>query len=224
MESWFQEFLYNDVRVLLIGAALFIGLLVFVLLAFGLRSHRHGAQGQANRTRGGETAGQKGQSPSIDVCVESTGETIDGEPAVLAPAPTPAAAEEKPIHVEPESHNEFVQEFDGQEQGGDLLAEAKHCNDLADKAFAAADLAQAREYYIKGLSKASLVDAPAVQAVSRMMLGDISKIEGDLTTACEHWQLARDLYARCNEKGKSAEVEGRMRENQCPTDWVLNEF
>ena len=68
------------------------------------------------------------------------------------------------------------------------------------------------------------MDAPEIQAVSRMMLGDISKVEGDLTTACEHWQLARDLYAECNEVDKSAEVEDKMRDNQCPTDWVLNEF
>jgi len=222
MGNWVQEFLYNDVRVVLLSAALFLGLLVFVLLATGLRSHRRAKLRQAEPIDTG--ARDRGDaSSSVGRLDEEDAQDVLGEVPV-DPVDPVTPVDEKAIQTGHESRNDLVQEIDGFEQGGNLLAAAKLCNGLADKAFDAADMEQAREYYLKGLSKASLVDAPEVQAVSRLMLGDISKVEGDLTTACEHWQLARDLYARCNKVDKSTEVEDKMRDNQCPTDWVLNEF
>ena len=218
MANWVQEFLYDDVRFLLIGAALFVGLLVFVLLTAGLRSRRRAPVQEAHRDQEDEPDENAPASLMATVGVEGTSETVAEVPV----APPPAIDEA--IERGPVSHNDLVEEIATLEQGGDVLAAAKLCNQLADMAFDASDMDQAREYYLKGLSQAGVVDAPEVQAASRVRLGDISKAEGDLTTACEHWQLARELYAGCDETGKAADVEGKMSDNQCPTDWVLNEF
>lgn len=61
-------------------------------------------------------------------------------------------------------------------------------------------------------------------AAGRLELGDIMAKEGDLTTACEHWQIARQIFWDHDAKAKQADVDQRMIANHCPTDWVLNDF
>ena len=61
-------------------------------------------------------------------------------------------------------------------------------------------------------------------AKARVLLGDMAKAKGDLSTACEHWQMARAMFYELNEKGEHASVETRMLKNGCPTDWVLTDF
>lgn len=62
------------------------------------------------------------------------------------------------------------------------------------------------------------------QAHARIALGDLCKAGDDPTTACEHWQLARDIFAKAGEHDHRKAAEARMRANGCPTDWVLNDF
>lgn len=61
-------------------------------------------------------------------------------------------------------------------------------------------------------------------AAARLELGDIMVGEHDLTTACEHWQIARQIFWDHGAKAEQAEVDRRMMANHCPTDWVLNDF
>lgn len=61
-------------------------------------------------------------------------------------------------------------------------------------------------------------------ADARLALGDLMREQGDLTTACEHWQIARGLLYELKNSGELAAAEKRMRQNGCPTDWVLNDF
>jgi hypothetical protein len=61
-------------------------------------------------------------------------------------------------------------------------------------------------------------------AAARLELGDIMAQENDLTTACEHWQIARQIFWDHGAKAAQAEVDQRMMANHCPTDWVLNDF
>lgn len=63
-----------------------------------------------------------------------------------------------------------------------------------------------------------------VHAVARIELGDIEAEAGDMTTACEHWQIARSLFHDMNERHELAATDARMRRAGCPTDWVLNDF
>ena len=61
-------------------------------------------------------------------------------------------------------------------------------------------------------------------AKARVLLGDMAQANGDLSTACEHWQMARALFYELDQKGDHASVEVRMLKNGCPTDWVLTDF
>jgi hypothetical protein len=61
-------------------------------------------------------------------------------------------------------------------------------------------------------------------AKARVLLGDLAQANGDLSTACEHWQMARALFYELDQKGDHASVEARMLKNGCPTDWVLTDF
>lgn len=63
-----------------------------------------------------------------------------------------------------------------------------------------------------------------LHAACRLELGDIVQAEGDLQTACEHWQMARSLFDDEQRAAEAAKCEKRMIQNRCPTDWVLNDF
>jgi len=70
----------------------------------------------------------------------------------------------------------------------------------------------------------SLHGPRAAHAAARLELAEVAYLSGDLTSACEQWQLARTAYLEDGEKELYARVEKRMRDNGCPTDWVLTDF
>lgn len=61
-------------------------------------------------------------------------------------------------------------------------------------------------------------------AEARLQLAEAAYVAGDLTGACEQWQMARDALYNDGQKEAHAQVEKRMRDNGCPTDWVLTDF
>lgn len=64
----------------------------------------------------------------------------------------------------------------------------------------------------------------AAHAAARLALAEAAHQAGDLTSACEQWQLARMAFQEGGDEVQHARVEKRMRENGCPTDWVLTDF
>jgi hypothetical protein len=65
---------------------------------------------------------------------------------------------------------------------------------------------------------------PSVHAAARLALGEAAHGAGDLTSACEQWQMARSAFLEAGDAKQHDRVEKRMRENGCPTDWVLTDF
>ncbi len=65
---------------------------------------------------------------------------------------------------------------------------------------------------------------PLIEAAARMELGDLASASGDLTTACEHWQMARSLFTQTQRVEHASAIETRMEAAGCPTDWVLTQF
>jgi hypothetical protein len=61
-------------------------------------------------------------------------------------------------------------------------------------------------------------------AAARLALAEIAVRSGDMTTACEHWQIARIAYSEAGAVAQSDSIDKLMRENGCPTDWVLTDF
>jgi hypothetical protein len=59
---------------------------------------------------------------------------------------------------------------------------------------------------------------------ARMQLADLAYGAGDLTSACEHWHLARGAFQAGGQTEEHARVEKLMRDHGCPTDWVLTGF
>lgn len=64
----------------------------------------------------------------------------------------------------------------------------------------------------------------ASHADARLQLAEAAFVAGDLTGACEQWQIARDALRDDGQKDAHARVDQRMRDNGCPTDWVLTDF
>jgi len=71
---------------------------------------------------------------------------------------------------------------------------------------------------------ASRMKASGIEAVARLELGDLCQASGDMTTACEHWQIARSLYGELKRATEATTVIKRMEKAGCPTDWVLTKF
>ncbi len=83
---------------------------------------------------------------------------------------------------------------------------------------------EAAELLRKCIRFASKLAMKEPHARARLELGDIARAGGDLTTACEHWQIARALFFELKEAHALSASEARMRQYGCPTDWVLNDF
>ena len=64
----------------------------------------------------------------------------------------------------------------------------------------------------------------SIHAEARLELAEVAYRCGDLTSACEHWQMARTALLDDGQREAHARVEQRMRDHGCPTDWVLTDF
>lgn len=89
------------------------------------------------------------------------------------------------------------------------------------EAGATADAAELLRKCIRGAASAELKQT---HAKARLALGDLAHASGDLTTACEHWQIARALFHELKQRHEHEAAESRMLRNGCPTDWVLTDF
>ncbi len=85
---------------------------------------------------------------------------------------------------------------------------------------------EARKFLHTALKQADKqrASAPLAAAEVRLSLAELEAAVGDLTSACEHWQLARDVFADAGARDRENAVDARMRDLQCPTDWILTEF
>lgn len=95
--------------------------------------------------------------------------------------------------------------------------------------FARAEMAEGRNDPAAGHLRSSVRAAArcrnaSVQAEARLELAELARAAGDLTTACEHWQIARSLFHELKQSARLGETERLMQTHGCPTDWVLNDF
>lgn len=104
-----------------------------------------------------------------------------------------------------------------------ILEARQNFKDALEKREAGNDVAAA-DHLRRTIMLASGAADNTLHARARLELGDISQAEGDLITACEHWQLARSLFEEMLNAGDAKVCEKRMLGNGCPTDWVLTDF
>jgi hypothetical protein len=84
--------------------------------------------------------------------------------------------------------------------------------------------AEAAQVLTRCVRCAAKFDQRRIQAQARIELGDLARTSGDLTTACEHWQIARTLLHDLKKRAEFEMVDRLMRQFGCPTDWVLTDF
>lgn len=110
------------------------------------------------------------------------------------------------------------------EAAGDEAALARVCLALARERTVTGEIAAAADLLRRSVRCASAQKLHKVHAQARLELGDLERMSGDLTSACEHWQIARKLASELGEGPLLQGAEERMQRHGCPTDWVLNEF
>lgn len=76
----------------------------------------------------------------------------------------------------------------------------------------------------KSVRVASRTGDAKVHGEGRLELAEMAREDGDLTTACEHWQIARRLFSDLGLTAELKKPDTLMRQHGCPTDWVLNDF
>lgn len=141
---------------------------------------------------------------------------FDGRAAAAVEKVCTAELTTPPIHEEPRV---FADGGDAASQCARLLAVAN--TQLQTTPALTAEAAAALRDVVRLAAANGLPDA---HATARLELGELARLDGDLITACEHWQIARGLFSDMKNKPRVSSIETRMREHGCPTDWVLNDF
>lgn len=110
------------------------------------------------------------------------------------------------------------------EQRFDDIAVARLSLEIAAELTAAGAAGRVVQTHLRrAIILASRLGDEVTQARARLELGDALAEEDDMTSACEHWQIARQLFESHDAEALKI-AEQRMKDNGCPTDWVLNDF
>jgi hypothetical protein len=101
---------------------------------------------------------------------------------------------------------------------------SRHSVQLARLLLARSARSQAATLLQSAALAARRAKLPSVHAEARLELAEMAFIDGDLTTACEHWQMAKVMFHEMGQRGDESRVADVMRRHHCPTDWVLTNF
>lgn len=217
-----------------------------ILVAFGLlrllRKRRH------ELPAGGAPPGQGSQPSAADgaattplgILTPPSPKRVDDHEPERAPsleaAPAPPVTLKEPDVAPPsESLAPLAVDFAGRERAwakriedataaDDKVLLANHHLAYAKEEIAAGRRDIAADHLRACLRVAAQARNAPMEAHARMELAELARADDDLTTACEHWQIARSLFHTLASKPELADVEARMRTHGCPTDWVLTDF
>lgn len=148
----------------------------------------------------------------------TTRETLHAVPAAAAARSGPAA----PAVPEPQPLD-WALRIRSAEASNDQAALASLYLSVARAEIAEGRSDAAAEHLRASVRAAVKSGNNASQAEARLELAELARAAGDLTTACEHWQLARALFYDLKDE-RLGKTETLMQKHGCPTDWVLNDF
>lgn len=194
------------------------------------------AQRPAAPAAGGATAG----GAAAPAAGQQTGQETPAD-ATASPAPAgtiehddATATAEEEAAVAPDVHPREVQaavlhRLEGAiaeaEERYDDAAVARLCIDYALAARGnGAERALVATHLRRAVVLAMRLKDDETHASARLELGDLAAEQGDTTTACEHWQIARRIFWDRQEVQLVGETDRRMTRLGCPTDWVLTDF
>lgn len=150
-----------------------------------------------------------------------------GEPvhAILQPSPdTTAPPVAQPPQKPLETPEAIAAKIDSAVARGEKTALAGLYLDLASAYARAGDQNAHMDALRSAAGNGALHGPHAAHAAARLALGEAAHEAGDLIGACEQWQLARTASLEGGDAAQHAMIEKRMRDNGCPTDWVLTDF
>lgn len=113
-----------------------------------------------------------------------------------------------------------------QEPAGDT-ADAVNAEALIEKGKVEAEAGnadQAANLLGEAITVAAQAKLHAVHARARLELAEVFLAKSDPITACEQWQIARNLYHDLEQIEARDNVDKKMLSSGCPTDWVLTDF
>ena len=219
MQAWTQVSEEQFVLALSAGLIVFAGAIIVLLRWFRKDGSRQARRELQNFSHDEVAATPRAALAPLGMLDSSalqdrgiTKHALSGDHAVSEPV----AASPPALGLQ-QDHPPGADELDARARCDGLLALAR--NQLQSDAVPAA-AASLREAIVL----AAAHGLPDQQALARLELGEIARQNGDLITACEHWQIARGLFHDLKNKGRVMAIEARMREHGCPTDWVLNDF
>lgn len=88
----------------------------------------------------------------------------------------------------------------------------------------AGDLSGAERQFTRALAAAERAGLRSLAARAALELAQLCEQAGDLTSACDFWLRAREIYESVGNRAAIGPLEDKMRGAGCPTDWVLNDF
>ncbi|MBS0250696.1 MAG: hypothetical protein JSR78_06485 [Proteobacteria bacterium] len=146
-------------------------------------------------------------------------------PAISQPLPDTIAPPEAPPAQKPlERPESIAAKIDSAMAQGEKTALAGLYLDLAGAYDRAGDQNARMEALRSAAGNGALHGPHSAHAAARLALGEAAHEAGDLIGACEQWQLARTASLESGDAAQHAMIEKRMRDNGCPTDWVLTDF
>ncbi len=211
-----------DLRVSLDGAAglLLISLPWLVLaVAMWRGARRRQGRDEAEPARAGAAHEPLGvmMAPASDT-TEPSAETSGAEEAVFVPVAEPPALSAR------EREEALLVEVEAAKAARDDAMLARSCVDLARMLVGRAERRQGATLLQTAALAARRAKLPGVHAEARIELAELALAEGDLTSACEHWQMAKLMFHETGRRADQDRMSDLMRQQRCPTDWVLTNF
>lgn len=216
MDEWAQSFgLPDGVELELVLGAILILMAIIVLVWLRRRINKKNSSASQHlglTSQGGVDASGAAQSNR-----EQGGGSVGAEqvPSALeTPKPRPKHRDDATIS----KHMKIAELANDQEALAALYLERARLELSNDNA------GDAGTHLRKSVMLATSHNLKQIHAEARLELAEIAETAGDMTTACEHWQMARGLFHELDAQQAIKETDTRMLRNGCPTDWVLTDF
>jgi hypothetical protein len=155
------------------------------------------------------------QSPHQDLSADADGGC---EEAVFV------LAEEVPVLSPREQEEGLVLALEAARVARDDALLSSHSVQLARLLLVRSERPKAAQLLQTAALVARRAKLPVVHAEARMELAELALLDGDLTSACEHWQMAKLMFHELGRRVDQDRVAEMMRKQRCPTDWVLTNF
>jgi hypothetical protein len=142
-----------------------------------------------------------------------------------AVAPLPSGTEERlPVLSQQEQEDNLSAAIEAAKSARDDSQISRNSVELARLLLARSARPQASVLLQSAVMSARRAKLPVVHAEARVQLAELALADGDLTSACEHWQMAKLMFHEMGRRADQERMADLMRTHRCPSDWILTNF